>query len=128
MSPHRSPRPSSSRRDDLLVLERFYICVLLMERAYEKATSDWAARVIRRASIEELVSLTLERDSYFNLWMGCLRFVLECWQERLRCTDPQIDELLDSELTPLLEDFRNRSFILIRTIRPHRSTILGRKR
>lgn len=36
--------------------------------------------------------------------------VLDGWRERLRCNDPDIDDLLDSELTPLLTDFRNSVF------------------
>lgn len=102
--------PDENRRDALLSLERYFIRALLMYRAYERANTEVARRVVAREAQNAVASVVIEKDSYYYLWIGCLKVVVDGWRERLRCSDPAIDELLESYMADYLKDFRDMVF------------------
>jgi hypothetical protein len=110
MSGKRQSIPPEQQRGALLALERYFVRAKLMERDYEAATTRMVRRAMHKAPRDALVGPALEQDSYFHLWLGSLRVVVDGWRNRLKCSDPAIDDLLDSELSPLFQHFRNSVF------------------
>lgn|SRR5574341_159119 len=107
---HRKAIPPSDQHDALMALERYFIRAKLMQRDYGAATMKLVRRSMHRAPKDALRGPALEKDSYFHLWLGCLKVVIDGWRNRFKISEPPIDELLDSRYDALFTHFRNTVF------------------
>jgi hypothetical protein len=87
----------------------YFLRALILFREHDIALKALVNSAMTRSHQPPPARLQLEADSLFYLSHSALYVVLEAWQ-KLGFRDPKVDELLQSDLVPLLERFRHETF------------------
>jgi hypothetical protein len=66
-------------------------------------------QLIKERSSPKDMGESVEYSIYINLWYGCLRVVIEGWND-LKLSHPSVDSLFDSDKIALLHGVRNDIF------------------
>ena len=88
-------------KQELLALHKYFLNANMM-----KMNFDILINKLEKPT--EIGDIT-EQWGYLSLWYGCLRVVLEGWQD-LKLSDVQVDLLIDEDKIKLLNGFRNDVF------------------
>lgn len=86
-------------KQQLFTLHKYYLNASLMKHQLDMTLKSDSGKGANNPDVW----------SYLSLWYGCLRVVLEGWDE-LGLKDPIVDHLIDPDRVKLLHGFRNDTF------------------
>ncbi|MFN2397904.1 MAG: hypothetical protein ABR543_04570 [Gemmatimonadaceae bacterium] len=107
MAARRNAQKLTCSREGLQSLEPYLLRAVVTKREYDLSAKALIQAASNRGRKELVPPASVASDAFFHLWIALLWVLAEGWQKRLRCSDTRIKELLASEFTPFLKQFRD---------------------